>query len=127
MMRKNWVRLTIGTVLGGFAGLSLTATILPTILASISMGDSMFIRWQLADYAAHSVLVWAIGGWGVAKVGDQKAGALILGLVGLSVGALLCLGVFGSAPKILAAMTLGGAAYGAVGGLLLGRILEKPQ
>ncbi|MBE0599616.1 MAG: hypothetical protein IH614_20440, partial [Desulfuromonadales bacterium] len=73
MIRKNAFRYFLGTLLGGFAGLSLTSSVLPSAFAGVGMIDQLFARWALSDYAAHTVLVWAVGGWAVARAGFPQA------------------------------------------------------
>jgi hypothetical protein len=129
MIKSKGIRLLLGTILGGFAGLSMTSSVLPTVLAMMGIGDSIFNRWILADYAAHSTLVWAVGGWAVVKMDNPKFGSLILGLVGAVSGALLMYVGFGQDQQQVELMLAGGvtgAGYGAIGGLLLGTVLRGP-
>ncbi len=126
MIKKNWFRLTLGTILGGFAGLSLTTSVLPLSLSLATGAESFFVRWTLGEYAAHSALIWAVGGWAVGKVGFPKAGALILALVGLASSLILCGIALGTDVKILVTAGLAGTFYGFIGGLLLGTVLQKP-
>lgn len=120
---KKILRLAGGVILGGFAGLSLTSSVLPGALSVAAQLDSFFVRWKLSDFAAHTSLVWAIGGWAVVKTGIPRAGALILGLLGLVSGALLAMGSFGNDLKLIALSALAAGFYGAIGGMLLGRVL----
>jgi len=126
MFRRKWLRYTIGVILGGAAGLSLTSTILPMALSAAGMGESFPIRWALADYAAHTVIAWAVGAWLVARTGTPRTGAVILGAAGLASGALLCGLAFGTEPSWLLFTAVAGGAYGTVGGLLLGHVLQTP-
>jgi len=126
MVRSQWLRYTIGVILGGCAGLSLTTTILPAALAAGGLGESFIIRWELADYAAHNVIAWAIGGWVIVRVGLPWTGALILGSLGLISGALLCALAIGTDPSWLLFTAVAGGAYGSIGGLLLGYVLQPP-
>jgi len=120
---KKFFRLVGGVVLGGFAGLSLTSSILPGALSFGAGVDSIFARWQLSEYAAHTALVWAMGGWAVVKTGIPLGGALILGLLGLASGVLLALGTMGNDPKLLLVCAIAGGFYGCVGGLLISKVL----
>jgi hypothetical protein len=126
MVRNKWLRYTIGVILGGGAGLSLTTTILPTALAAGGLGESFMIRWELADYAAHNAIAWAIGGWIIVRVGIPWMGALILGTFGLISGALLCALAIGTDLSWLLFTAVAGGAYGSIGGLLLGHVLQPP-
>lgn len=114
------------TILGGFAGLSLTANVIPSAMSMTSTMDSFSARWGLGGYAVYSVLAWAVGGWAVQKTGDKKLGAIILGSVGLTSGLLFTAAGIGTDVDIL--MTGGGAAllYGAIGGMIIGDALRNP-
>jgi hypothetical protein len=126
MVRNKWLRYTIGIILGGCAGLSLTTTILPTALAAGGLGESFIIRWELADYAAHTVIAWASGAWVIVRVGIPWTGALILGTLGLASGALLCSLAIGTDLSWLLFTAVAGGAYGSIGSLLLGHVLQSP-
>ena len=127
MTSKKWLRYTIGAILGGFAALSLTATVLPSFLASTGLHEELLVRWEIGGYTVYCVLAFAFGGWLTARVGIPKRGALILGSIGLLCGVAMALKVYpGEADKLLQ-MAGASAAYGAVGGLLLGYILQKPR
>jgi len=114
------------TVLGGFAGLSITSNIIPSAMEFNGLMDSFSARWGLGGFAVYSVMAWAVGGWAVQRTGSKKLGAFVLGLVGLSTG-LLFTGV-GIGTDINVLMTGGGAAllYGAVGGMIIGDALRDP-
>lgn len=127
MISKNWLRYTLGIILGGCAGLSLTATVLPFLLATMGLKEEFLIRWDLGGYAAHCVLAFAFGGWLIAKVGIPWTGALILGGIGLVCGGSLATVVYGGESSWLLPMIVVAGAYGAVGGLLLGHVLKKPE
>ena len=124
MIKRKWLRLTLGTILGGLAGLSLTSSILPAAVAATGVADSFFIRYALSDYAAHTTLVWAVGGWAVAKTGYPKFGAIILGLVGTISGVLLTIAALKATAALLLIGGLTGGFYGLIGGLLLGNVLQ---
>lgn len=114
------------TILGGFAGLSLTTTIIPTALTTILGLDTFAGRWGLSGYAVYSMMAWGVGGWAVQKTGSKWLGAIILGMVGLVTGALFTAVGLGSESDLL--LTGGGAGllYGAVGGLIVGDALRSP-
>ena len=117
---------TIGaTIIGSFAGLSLTATIIPTAMETLVGVDSYAARWELGGFAVYSMMAWAVGGWAVQRTGDKRLGAIILGFVGLATG-LLFTGVgLGTETNVL--LTGGGAAllYGAIGGMIIGDALRS--
>lgn len=127
MISKKWLRYTLGVILGGSAGLSLTATVLPLLLSAAGFGEEFLIRWDLGGYAAHCVLAFALGGWMIARVGIPWAGSLILGVIGLICGVLLSIVVYAGASNWLLLLTVVATTYGAVGGLLLGHVLKKPD
>jgi len=114
------------TVLGGFAGLSLTTTIIPTALTTMVGMDTFSGRWGLGGFAVYSMMAWAVGGWAVQRTGSKMLGAIILGFVGVVTG-LLFTGI-GIGTEMNVIMTGGGAAllYGAVGGMILADALRNP-
>jgi hypothetical protein len=113
------------TILGGFAGLSLTANIIPNALALLEVSDSFSARWGIGGFAIYSVMAWAVGGWAAQRTGSKLLGAIILGLVGLVTG-LLFTGM-GISTEVNILMAGGGAAllYGAVGGMILADALRN--
>lgn len=127
MISKRWLRYTLGVILGGCAGLSLTATILPLALSVAGMKEDFMIRWDLGGYAAHCVLAFALGGWLIARVGRSLIGPLILGGVGILCGAALGLVVYEGVLEWTMFMAVAAGAYGTIGGLLLGHVLQKPE
>jgi hypothetical protein len=127
MISKKWLRYTLGVILGGCAGLSLTATIWPLLLSAAGFGEEFLIRWDLAGYAAHCVLAFAFGGWLIARVGIPWAGTLILGGIGLACGVILAIVAYAGETNWLLMLVVVAVAYGAIGGLLLGHILKKPD
>jgi hypothetical protein len=128
MIAKNWLRYLLGVILGGAAGLSLTATVLPMLLSLAGLGEEFLIRWDLGGYAAHCVLVFAFGGWLIAKLARKPwHGTLVLGGIGLICGILLAVVVYAGEGNWLLMMSVAAAAYGAVGGGLLGHVLKKPD
>lgn len=127
MISKNWLRYLLGVILGGAAGLSLTATVLPLLLSLAGFGEEFLIRWDLGGYAAHCVLAFAFGGWLIAKlVVKPWQGLPILGGIGLVCGVALAFVVYAGETNWLLMMAVVAGAYGAVGGLLLGHVLKKP-
>jgi hypothetical protein len=119
----------VGAVLlGGCAGLSLTSSIIPTVMATAGLGDSFSARWALGEYAVYAMMAWAVGGWAARKTGSAAGGAVVLGFVGVASGLLLTWFALGSAVNLLLAGGGAGLVYGAFGGLLIGSTLrgEKP-
>lgn len=127
MISKRWLRNTLGAILGGAAGLSLTATILPLALSVAGLKEDFMIRWDLGGYAAHCVLAFAFGGWFIARVGRIWTGPLILGGVGIVCGGALGLVVYAGEISWTLFMAVAAGAYGTIGGLLLGHVLQKPE
>jgi MFS family permease len=107
--------------------LSLTATILPLALSVAGMKEDFMVRWDLGGYAAHCVLAFAFGGWLITRVGRSLIGPLILGGVGILCGATLGLVVYGGEMEWTMFMAVAAGAYGTIGGLLLGHVLQKPE
>jgi MFS family permease len=126
MISKKWLRYTLGTILGGAAGLSLTATILPFAMSLAGLKEEFMIRWDLGGYAAHCVLAFAFGGWLIARVGRIWTGPLLLGGVGLACGSMLGMVVYPGETSWLLFMAVAAGAYGSIGGLLLGHVLQAP-
>lgn len=114
------------TILGGFAGLSLNANIIPSALTYGGITDSFSARWALGGYAVYSVMLWSVGGWSAQRSGCKKFGALVMGLVGLVSGLLLT--GFGVSTQFQALLYGGGAAmlYGAIGGMIIADALREP-
>lgn len=127
MISKRWLRYTLGSILAGCAGLSLTATILPLALSAAGMKEDFMIRWDLGGYAAHCVLAFAAGGWLIAKVGRIWAGPVILGITSVISGAAMGIVVYSGETSWILFMTVASGAYGTIGGLLLGHVLQAPE
>lgn len=125
-LKRIRLRPVAATLLGGCAGLSLTSSVLPTAMTTVGLLDSFTSRWELGGYAVYSVMVWAVGGWAVQKTGSPKAGALILGLVGVSSGTLLTAFALGTDARFLATGGLAGLLYGVIGGMILASALRNP-
>jgi hypothetical protein len=127
MIKNRMIRLGLGTILGGFAGLSLTSSILPTVLSTIGVGDPFFNRFALSGYAAHVTLVWALGGWISVRLDSPKLAMTVLGLVGVISGVALVMLSIGSSTSLLLAGGIAGGLYGMVGGLLIGTVFRTPE
>ena len=127
MTSKPWLRCTLGSILGGCTALSLTALVLPSFLSTTGLHEELLIRAEVGGYTVYCVLAFAVGGWLIARVGIPKRGALILGGIGLLCGVTMALvGYPGELDRLLP-MAGAAAAYGAVVGLLLGHVLQKPR
>lgn len=115
---------SVGAVLlGGCAGLSLTATILPTVISTLGLSDSFSARIDLAGFAVYAFMLWAVGGWAAQRTANTAAGGVILGLVGLVSGAIFTGMAFGAGVKLLLIGGTAGLAYGTVGGMLIANAL----
>jgi len=126
-LKRIRLRSVGATILGGFAGLSLTTSIIPTAMSYLGITDSFSARFALAGYAVYSVMAWSVGGWAAQKIGDRGFGALILGLVG-AVSGLVFTGL-GLGTHAIVLLIGGGAAllYGAIGGMLIADALREPD
>lgn len=113
------LRPVVAVFLGGFAGLSLTSTILPTVLSGIGVTDDFSARLDLAGFAIYSFMVWALGGWMCQRRASAQGGALILGLIGLVSAAVFAGLAYGAAQQVLMICAAAGLAYGTFGGLLI--------
>lgn len=110
-------------LLGGCAGLSLTASVLPTVFSSLGHSDSFSIRWVLAGYATYAMMAWGVGGWAARRIGNPAAAAIIMGVLGLVSGLLL---TYAEIDRSLTMLLAGGGAamlYGGIGGLLIATTL----
>jgi len=117
---------SVGAVfLGGFAGLSLTTTVLPEVIATLGVTDSFSARIDLAGYAVYSFILWAFGGWAAQRTASTQAGGVVLGLVGLVSGAIFAYLGFGAVTELLLACAAAGLAYGTVGGMLIAAALRR--
>lgn len=128
MIGKKWLRLTLGTILGGISGFGLTTSILPAALSITTGIESFFVRFAFSGYAAHVTLAWAVCGWVIVKMGSPKMGAIFMGVVGVASDvALLTLAGVGAETKILLAGGFAAGIYGVIGGLLIGTILRRSE
>jgi hypothetical protein len=114
------------TLLGSFAGLSLTTTIIPTALTTMLGMDTYLSRWGLGGFAVYSMMAWAVGGWAAQRSGNKMLGAIILGIVGLSTGLLFIAVGLGTEMNLLVTGGGAGLLYGTVGGLILADALRSP-
>lgn len=126
MFASRLVRQVVGCLLCGAAGLSLTSMVLPSVSSAAGLTDLFWARFSLSGYAAHTVLLWALGGWALARVGSMQAGGLIMGLLGLVCGAGLGYLAISIDFKALAVLGLSAGCYGLTTGLLVGKLLETP-
>ena len=121
-MKKGPFRTAAGFCLGAFAGVSLTLTVLPFVLSLLLGANTMDVVFRVNDFALPMALVWAVVGAALGRVGGMRNGALLLGVCGALSGIILAaFGVEGNLATI-GVSALGCLAYGAVGGLILGRV-----
>ncbi len=113
------LRPTGAVFLGGFAGVSLTTTILPTVISILGVNDSFSARLDLAGFAVYAFMVWAVGGWAAQRTASAQAGAVILGVVGLVSAAIFAGLAYGAQVELLLLCAAAGLAYGTIGGLLI--------
>ncbi len=113
------LRPVVAVFLGGFAGLSLTSTILPTVISVVGFTDDFSARLDLASFAVYAFMVWALGGWMCQHRASAQAGALILGMIGLVSATVFAALAYGAAQEILLICAAAGLAYGTFGGLLI--------
>jgi len=127
MFASRMVRHLVGVLFCGAAGLSLTSMVLPSVIAATGLSDALWARFSLSGYAAHTVVLWAIGGWGVARAGTMQAGGLIMGLLGLICGLVLSCIAIGTDFKSLTVLGISSCGYGLTVGILVGKLLEMPE
>lgn len=122
------LRPTGAVLLGGFAGLSLTTSILPTAISLLGISDEFSVRLDLAGFAVYSFLVWAVGGWVTQRKASLQGGAVILGLVGLASAAIFAGLAYGIEKELILISAAAGLAYGSIGGMLIAFALgENPK
>ena len=122
------LRPTGAVILGGFAGLSLTTTILPAAISILGVIDEFSARLDLAGFAVYSFMLWAIGGWVAQRRASAHAGAVILGLVGAVSAAIFAAMAYGAEKELLMILLLcaaAGLAYGTFGGMLIAMALGE--
>ena len=122
------LRSVAAVFLGGFAGLSLTTTILPTVISVLGVTDDFSARLDLAGFAVYSFLSWAVGGWAAQRTASAQAGAVILGLVGAVSAAIFAAMAYGAEKELLMILLLcaaAGLAYGTFGGMLIAMALGE--
>ncbi len=119
-------RPSLAVFLGACAGLSLTATVLPEVIAGAGFNDSFSARMDLAGFALYSVMWWALGGWSAQKTGNTWMGGVVLGLVGLTSAVFFTAMTYGMGAPLLLLSGGGGLAYGALGGMLIATALIDP-
>lgn len=130
MTSNRHVRYLLGIVLGGLAGFSFTISVFPSALGLSDARNVRLVAAAAAGMWPWLALVWAVGGWSVARLaaraGTPWMGGVILGLVGGASGIALAVLRIGAALWPLGMGLLAGAAYGFVGGWILGRVLAAP-
>lgn len=127
-IKRRLVRTGLGMVLGGFAGLSLTLTVLPMLVSFSGYTDSMLAMLAFRQFESLVSLLWAIGAGAVAWWGGPRFGGAVLGVVGLVTGYGLQSMAFSEAPLVILFLAaVGGTAYGVVGGVLLGCVFRPPE
>ena len=123
MFANRHYRYLLGLVLGGCAGLSLTVSVLPVVLRLAGVGEELALTRALAPLWPWAALLWAAGGWSAARAGTPLAGAVILGLAGSASAVILVAFALTLELRSVGAAVLAGGLYGALGGLIIGRIL----
>lgn len=113
--------------LGGCAGLSLTATLLPMVIEVMGINDSFSARLDLAGFAIYAILIWGVGGWAARKTANALAGGIVLGVVGLITATLFMGMTYGTGLEVLLLGAVVGLVYGAIGGMLITAALVEPR
>jgi len=111
--------------MGGCAGLSLMATILPTVISALGVTDDFSARIDLAGFAVYAFMLWAVGGWAAQQTGSTLAGGVVLGLVGVSSAAVFTGIAYGAGTELLMYNGAAGLAYGALGGAIISAALAE--
>lgn len=126
MFTNRFIRWLVGGLLGCFAGISLTVSVLPVALQFAGFGDRMALTAFLSRLVPLGAFIWTIGGLLIVRVARMRTAAAVLGTLGLVSGPLLAAIGLAPAPRLLLVAAAAGWVYGFIGGLILGRILSRP-
>lgn len=118
-MKKSWLRVAVGLLIGVAGGFSLTVAIFPYITTRFLTAPAYDLG-RLFSLAGPIVLLWACGGAGVGWYGGVRAGLLILGLCGALAGFMLSAFAIGGGPQFTLLGTAVGLLYGAPAGFMIG-------
>lgn len=122
--RSIW-RALFGALVGGMGGVSLTATILPYVIAQFMGRISLEAVVNMRGMALLMALLWAIGGGIVGWLGGERPGGIVLGLCGAVTGLTLALIAAPDNPLVIVLGVAVGLVYGALGGIIMGRVFPK--
>lgn len=130
MTSNRHVRYLLGIVLGGLAGFSYTISVFPYALGLSDARNVQLVAAATAGMWPWLALVWAVGGWSVARASARTGvpwmGGVTLGLVGGASGVALAVLRIGTALWPIGMGLLAGVVYGFAGGWILGRVTTAP-
>ena len=112
-------------VLGGFAGVSLTTTILPAVIATLGVTDSFSARIDLAGFAVYSFMSLGCRRLGGPANGQDASGRSRPRVGRSSQRGHLCLHCLRRHDGTAATCAAAGLAYGTVGGMLIAAALRR--
>lgn len=131
MTSNRHVRYLLGIVLGGLAGFSFTISVFPYALGLRDARNVHLVLHAVNSMGPWLALVWAVGGWSVARLaargGTPWMGGVTLGLVGGASGIALAVLRIGAATWPIGMGLLAGVVYGFAGGWILGRVTAAPD
>ena len=119
MLKKGYLRLAIGVVLGLMGGVSLTLTVFPFIMGQF-LNAPTFDFTRLIGYVGPIALLWACAGGVVGWYGGVRAGLGVLGICGAVSGFVLGAFAIGGEAQLMWAGIVAGLIYGVPAGLLIG-------
>ncbi len=124
---KKHARALFGFILGVFAGMSLNATIYPSVVASVMGMDNLDFIIHLEPWQHYTMILWGIALALLAWAPSTKWGMALLGTTGFVTGLFYGLAVLSSPTEGLpiegvAAGVIISTTYGVVMGILFGKI-----
>ena len=123
--RSIW-RAIFSALVSGMGGVSLTATILPYLIAQYLGLISLEALVGMRSLVLPMALLWAAGGAVVGWIGGGRTGSIVIGLCGAVTGLTLgFVAAEGDSLVIVIGIAIG-LLYGIPGGIIMGRVFPKP-
>lgn len=120
-MQSNPIRTLVGLFFGGFGGISFAAAILPIVIGSLFVYDSIGMMLSVRSYVLPLALIWAISGAITGWHGGARFGGILLGGIGVVSGLLLGVFALEGNLSVILVSALAGLIYGGIAGLIIGR------
>lgn len=130
-MSRSILRILIGVIMGGFAGLSFATAVVPIVVGQMFDVYSVDLLLGVQDLALPLAVGWIVLAAIIAWQGGAWFGALVLGLGGALSGFILGQFGLGGDSSLVMVAALAGLIYGGIGGMIIGRalpiVLSEPQ